>query len=111
MEFWEVDFNNIDLEDLLATIRDMRSGHVLRPPEWIQALETLKRYMRHVITLARVEVYQLALECESPTVHLLAPDLTCPNIDTLPLLVPQTLPKPGIFYPNREGEKRYMRMS
>jgi hypothetical protein len=111
VEFWEADFDSIDLEDLLAAIRDLRSGHVLRPPEWIQALETLKRYVRHAITLARVEDYQLALECESPTVNLIAPDLTCPNIDTVSLLVPQTLPEPGIIYPNREGERRYMRMS
>ena len=87
--------DSIDLEDTLAAIRDIRSGHVLRPPEWIQAMETLKRYVRHAITLARVEDYQLALESESPTVNLLAPDLTCPNIDTLPLLTPIPYLSPG----------------
>ena len=55
MDFWEADFDNIDLEDLLAAIRDIRSGHILRPPEWIQALKTLKMYVCHAIILARVE--------------------------------------------------------
>ena len=93
MEFWKADFDNIDLEYLLAAIRDIRSGHVLRLPAWIQALETLKIYVRHAITLARVEDYQLTLEFESLTVNLLAPDHTCPSIDTLPLLIPRTLPE------------------
>ena len=95
MEFWEANFDSIDLEDLLVAIRDIRSGHVLRPLEWIQALETLKRYIRHAITLARVEDYQLALECESLTVNQLVPDLRCLSIDTLPPLIPQTLPESG----------------
>ena len=29
VEFWEADFDSIDLEDLLAAIRDIRSGDVL----------------------------------------------------------------------------------
>ena len=99
-EFWEADFDSIDLEDLLDAIRDIRSGHVLRPPKWIQALEALKSYVLHAITLARVEDFQLTLESESRTVNLLAPDLSCPNIDTIPLLTPFTLPEPGIIYPN-----------
>ena len=53
--FWEGDFDSIDLEDLLDLIHDLRSSHDIGPRDWISGLEALKRYIRHVITLARVE--------------------------------------------------------
>ena len=59
--FWEGDFDSIDLEDLLALIHDLRSNHDRGPKIWIRGLEALKRYVRHAITLARVEDFQLTL--------------------------------------------------
>lgn len=105
------DFDSIDLEDLLALIHDLRNIHDIRSRDWIDGLETLKRYVQHAITLARVEDFQLTLKSEAPMVNLMMPDLSCLNIDTMPLLTPLVWPEPGIIYLNGKGERRYMRLS
>ena len=43
--FYEGDFDSIDLEDVQALIHDLRSSHDIRPRDWINGLEALKRYV------------------------------------------------------------------
>ena len=76
-----------------------------------QRLKILKRYVRHAITLARVEDFQLTIESEASMVNLMMPDLSCPNIHTMPLLTPFVQPESGIIYLNGKGERRYMHLS
>jgi hypothetical protein len=109
--FWEGEFDSIDLEDLLALIHDLRSNHDRRPGIWIRGLEALKRYVRHAITLARVEDFQLTLESDAPMVNLTMPDLSCPSIQTSPPFTPLYQPETGIIYLNGNGERRFMRLS
>jgi hypothetical protein len=109
--FWEGDFDSIDLEDLLALIHDLRSNHDRRTGIWIKGLEALKRYVRHAITLARVEDFQLTLESDAPMVNLTMPDLSCPSIQTSPPFTPLYQPETGIIYLNGNGERRFMRLS
>ena len=109
--FWEGDLDNIDLEDLLALIHDLRSSHDIRPKDCISDMEALKRYVRHAITLARVEDFHLTTESEAPMVNLTMPDLSCQNIERIPPLTPLYQPETGIIYLNGKGEKRFMRLS
>jgi len=44
-------------------------------------------------------------------VNFLMPDLSCPSIDTMPLLTPLVQLEPGIIYLNGKGERRFMRLS
>ena len=92
-------------------IDEIRTHHVLCPKVWINCMEALRRYIRHAITLARVEDFQTSLESKAMRVNLLRPDLSCPNIDQLPLLTPLVRPEPGIIYLNSNGKRRFMRIS
>lgn len=82
--FWEGDFDSIDLEDLLACIQDLRKNNMLRPRDWMNGLEALKRYIRHAINLACMEDLQIGLENKYEKINLQAPDLSFPDRENLP---------------------------
>ncbi|KAJ9551895.1 hypothetical protein OSB04_015940 [Centaurea solstitialis] len=106
--FKEADLDSIDLEDIMFLINYLQ-GPILRNRFFINGLEVLKRYIRHSVSLARVTDYQLAIDSRSPRVNLLPPILSLDKIREYYLFCPITSPEEGIVYPNRKGERRFMR--
>ena len=56
--FWEGELDNIDLEDLLSLIQNIKT-RVLRSPDDVNGMDALN--IKHAINLANFEDYQLGL--------------------------------------------------
>ena len=108
--FSEGKLDNIDLEDLLCLVQNMKTW-VLRFPDNVNDMDALKRYLKHAINLANLEDYQQGIESKLENINVLPPDLSHPTIDQIPLYTSHIRPEMGVCYLNLRGNQRFMRMS
>ncbi|KAI3772602.1 hypothetical protein L6452_03792 [Arctium lappa] len=107
--FSDADFPCLEPQDLLFILRDLKTRTV-KPGEVIDALETVKRYMKCAMKLASVEDFQIGLESDQPKINLLKPDLSVPS-DALsvPAFTVIKISEFGMSYVNNKGVLRFIR--
>ncbi|KAI3696573.1 hypothetical protein L6452_28950 [Arctium lappa] len=109
--FSDVDFPCLEPQDLLYILRDLKTRTV-RPGEVIDALETVKRYMKCAMKLASVEDFQIGLESNQPKINLLKPDLKIPSdTQNVPAFTVIKLPEFGMTYVNDKGIMHFIRFN
>ncbi|KAI3729154.1 hypothetical protein L6452_17805 [Arctium lappa] len=109
--FFEADYPFLKPQDLLFILRDLKT-RTNRPGEVIDALETVKRYMKCAMKLASVEDFQIGLESNQPKINLLKPDLKIPSdTQNVPVFTVIKLPEFGMTYVNDKGIMRFIRFN
>ncbi|KAI3672787.1 hypothetical protein L6452_38887 [Arctium lappa] len=109
--FSDADFPFLEPQDLLFILRDLKT-RTNRTGEVIDALETIKRYMKCAMKLASVEDFQIGLESNQPKINLLKPDLKIPSdTQNVPKFTVIKLPEFGMTYVNDKVIMRFIRFN